>query len=320
MDFVPFSNRGPSPNSRVFEGALSRLCPVACHERRRDGRFVCDRFGGRNLDVRRNPHVESFDYFDVCAGWDHDHQGEVSPMRKKLTVVVAVLGLLATTTVALAAEHDDGDTVFNYGYDADAGVLVWNMSPTDGLYDCTLENGPLDTTYTRLPERVVLVDGLFDGLGDPVSFAPRPQSELAEGLIEAGSPTVYTGAEGTCGLRGGSVAGPNGQINHGMFLRLFNSMFDGPGRGCVNRSLAQSALGKDDQQLKVSDVDPESQAEELVMGTIEFETAIADCIHGNKDEVEGQGEAHGRPSWAGPQGSSSDRQRGKSSEAPGHNK
>lgn len=248
-------------------------------------------------------------------------------MRKKLTVLIAVLGLLAISGIALAAgDDDDGDTVFNYGYDVEAGVLVWNTSPTDGLYDCSLEDGPLNTTYTRVPDGTVLVDELSDLEDSSVMFAPRPQEELAPELEEADAPVAYEGSDGPCGLSGGSVAGPNGQINHGMFMKLFNSAFDwsafaGTGRGCINRHLAQSDLGKWDQQVKVSEVDPEASTDEITEGVIEFSTVMTDCLHNDhEDKVTGQEKAaEKRADHAGATGAASGGH-GKSASAPGHNK
>ena len=252
-------------------------------------------------------------------------------MRKRLTVIAVVLGLLAMSGVALAANEDREDTVFNFGYDSEAGVLVWNITPSDSLYDCTLENGPLDTTYTRVPDGVVLVDLLAES-GDPVMFPARAQSELAEGLVEADGPAEYTGSDGECGLSGGSVAGPNGQVNHGMFMRLFNSVFEGPGRGCVVRHLAQSDLGKGDQQVRVSDVDPDVDPEAVESGSIEFETEYTDCVHGNQDEDKVTGQeraAQNRPDHAAgkadkggpPEGRGGPpADRGNSGSAPGKNK
>ena len=72
----------------------------------------------------------------------------------------------------------------------------------------------------------------------------------AEGVIP-----VTSG--GDCGLRGGEVAGRQGQINHGSLMKLFDSLYVGQGRGCLNRHLAQADFGKGDQQIYVSDVDPD---------------------------------------------------------------
>jgi hypothetical protein len=246
-------------------------------------------------------------------------------MWKKLSVFAAVLGLLAMSGIALGAEGDEvdeGDTVLNYGYDDQAGVLVWNATSNQGPYDCSLENGTLTVTYTNAPDGVILVDGVADS-GTPVSFPARPDSEAApESSVD------YTGPEGECGLAAGFVAGPNGQINHGMFMKLVNSMFrsvfDGKGRGCINKHFAQSALGKDEQQVKVSDVDQDSTAEEITEGMIDFETVITDCFHGNadgEDKVTGQEKAaEKRSDKAGKKGPPAQGERGKSASAPGRNK
>ncbi|MGH3649908.1 MAG: hypothetical protein ACRDU9_04295 [Acidimicrobiia bacterium] len=219
-------------------------------------------------------------------------------MKSKLTILLAVLGLMTMSGVSVAAEGED-DTVFDFGYDADNGVFVWGTSPSDGLYDCSLESkGELEATYSVSVDGLVYVDGLTDGSDSVVAFDPRPQDQLADGLTEAAGPVEYTGAEGECGLSGGSVAGPQGQINHGMFLKLFNGFYEGPGRGCIVRHVAQSDLGKGGQQVKVSDVDPDAEpVADGDTGTISFDTIVTDCIRESEQEVDGDG--NGKPAWAG---------------------
>lgn len=221
-------------------------------------------------------------------------------MKNKLTILLAVLGLMTLSGLAIAAEEEteDQDTVFNFGYDTDNGVFVWDTSPSDGLYDCNLEvKGELEATYSVTGDGLVFVEGLTDGSDSVVAFDPRPQDQLAEGLTEAGGPVEYTGVDGECGLSGGSVAGPQGQINHGMFLKLFNGFYEGPGRGCVLRHIAQSDFGKGDQQVRVSDVSPDAEpVVEGDTGIISFDTILADCL---QTDEQGDEEANGRPPWAG---------------------
>jgi len=253
-------------------------------------------------------------------------------LLKRLSVLSVVLGLLTISGIALAADEDKEDTVFNFGYDEGQKVLVWNLSADDGLYDCSLSDGPLTTTYGVSDDGLVFVDGLTNG-SEAVAFPARPQEELAEGLIAATGPVEYSGAEGDCGLNGGLVAGTNGQVNHGMFMKLFNAMFDGPGRGCVNRFLAQSVLGKGDQQLKVPDVDAETaELADGDLGSIDFETVLADCERGKEGEVTGQDKAAEKiaakaereeakaEKKAEREQAKADRERGNSDSAPGKNK
>jgi hypothetical protein len=122
-----------------------------------------------------------------------------------------------------------------------------------------------------------------------------------------------------------------------MFMRLFNSLFDGPGRGCVNRFLARSDLGKGDQQVRVPDVDPNAPAlTDGTMGLIEFETVLANCARGNGDKLTGQDKAAEKKAEqaekkaekkaeqaerkADKQQAKADKQRGRSDSAPGKNK
>ena len=81
------------------------------------------------------------------------------------------------------------------------------------------------------------------------------------------------------------VSGPNEQINHGTVMKAFNSVYEGQGRGCLNRYLAQSDFGRGD--------------------TAVFEV-LADCEHGRNGNGAGTASSSDRP--------------GKSGAAPGHNK
>lgn len=130
-----------------------------------------------------------------------------------------------------------------------------------------------------------------------------------------------------CELTEGEVAGPNGQVNHGMFMKLFNSLYEGTGRGCLVRHLAQSDLGKGDQQVKVdTETKAESEtegAEPDVEGTVDLTTVETVCQHGSgdDDEVESEDDGKGKPAWAGkPEGVGKPDSPGKSGSAPGKNK
>ena len=260
--------------------------------------------------------------------------------RPGLAVLISI-GLLVAPGAAWAQTDDDpvvevedtedgADTLFNFGYDLINRLFLWNLSALDGIYDCTLENGPLTATYGETSsDGVVPVDNLEDEAG-AVTFPNRPEEEVADDLEAADTPIEYSGAEGDCGVSGGDVSGPNGQVNHGMFMKLFNSLYDGPGRGCVVRHLAQSDLGKGDQQVQAGDVTVVDPVQAGDTGTVDFSTAQADCEHGKKADDEAAGaevatqagngsngkpDHAGKPDQAGRQGSP-----GNSGSAPGHNK
>ena len=222
-------------------------------------------------------------------------------IHRRFGVIVLVLtALLAGSGVAWAQTDEDDlieiedsedvtDTLFNFGYDIFSRVLLWNLSALDEVYDCTLENGPLTATYGETSESGVVLVDILEGDAGVVQFPNRPADQVAEGLDPADSPVSYTGAEGVCGLSGGEVSGPNGQVNHGMFMKLFNSLYDGRGRGCVVRHLAQSDLGKGDQQVQANDTTPFESVEAGDTGTVDFTTAEADCEHGRKADEQGAG-------------------------------
>ena len=211
-----------------------------------------------------------------------------SPKRQG-AVVLTVIGLVAFAGLASAQEQpteepteEREDTVFNFGYDEEFHLLVWNTSATDGQYDCTLENGPVNPKYLT-EDGLILVDGLtseVEGEAVDVVFLDRED--------EAAEPLPYS-ADGDCALNAAEVAGPNGQINHGMFMKLFNSLREGQRRGCLNRYLAQSHLGKGDQQIKVSDVDPDFvSVMDADTGEIVFSTFAADCERGKSGNGNGK--------------------------------
>jgi hypothetical protein len=148
-------------------------------------------------------------------------------------------------------------------------------------------------------------------------FDARPLEDLPELVPVATAATVpYTGTSGECGVSGVIVAGPNGQINHGQFMKaaksLFNSLYDIKGQGCIVRHLAKSSIGKgnDPSHLTVSEAEALAFVfgGEDTFGDIKFTTVEADCDRGNKDKGATAATA------------GSGKNKGKSAEAPGHNK
>ena len=186
-------------------------------------------------------------------------------LKRKGIVLVALIGLLATSGLAYAAPTEGDppeDTSFTYAYDADRHILLWSVSSLEEAagVGCALEGASL--VYGVTVEGVISV-------------------EYGEG----------------CGLSGAEVTGPSGQINHGMFMKLFKSLYEGHGRGCLNRYLAQSGFGKDTQKISVSDVSSEfvSVVEEGI-AVVEFTTSLADCEHGSQaNGAEAASERGGRP-------------------------
>jgi hypothetical protein len=82
----------------------------------------------------------------------------------------------------------------------------------------------------------------------------------------------------------GIVEGPNGQINHGQVMKQLHELTDGQNSGCLTSAVAQSDLGKGDQEGLVGEIDPL--------------TVEVDCLDTNG-------------------GSKSDKTQGKSDAAPG---
>lgn len=245
-------------------------------------------------------------------------------VRRSWTVLLVAVVLAAVAGVASAAEGDPEedtaqDTLVNFGYDEENHLFLFNSSPTDSTYDCTLEIGTLATQYGEatedgsIPVESLKKETESGGL-EALTFPARPQDEVdTDEFTFAPGPATYSGTDGDCELFGAIVGGPNGQINHGQVIRAFHQLVDKHGMGCLNRIVAQSDLGKGDQQLRTSDVDGDFELGQG--GTVDFTTAAADCVHGKKDK----GEDH--PAQGGKQDKSSNSDApGNSGNAGGHNK
>jgi hypothetical protein len=238
----------------------------------------------------------------------------VLKLKRSSVLLIVVMGLLATSGIALAGHVDSHaeDTQFSFGYDNANHILSLNIGPNWEPYVCDFENGALTVGYDapNVDTGVILIDTLEDS-GGVKTFASRDAGDLRPPTAHAGDgPTPYASdPDGVCGLSGVVVAGPNGQINHGQFIKAAKSLFDIKGQGCVVRYLAQSEIGRtDDTRVRVSDV-PDSIPPIVDDVLVIFSEAFqADCDRGKKN---GDGEAEstrgGRPEFP-----------GKSGDAPGH--
>jgi hypothetical protein len=222
----------------------------------------------------------------------------VLKLKRSSVLLIVVMGLLATSGIALAG-HDDShaeDTQFSFGYDETNHILSLNIGPNWEPYVCDFEKeGWLDVEYGDTDnDGVISIDTLKDG-DDAWEFDARPLVDLPDGESVAEPASVPYGTEGVCGLRGVVVAGPNGQVNHGQFMKAVKSLFDIKGQGCIVRYLAQSDIGRtDDTRVRVADVGDPIVIED---GEVTFSKAFqADCERGKKN---GNGEAEstrgGRP-------------------------
>jgi hypothetical protein len=243
-------------------------------------------------------------------------------------VTIAVAALLAVSTgVAAAAVNDDAgddkeDTVFSFGYDAANHVLVTGVSAAGSVYDCTLR-GSFEVGYGENLDGEIPIDSL-DGADGPAEFAPRDAADLDEGLTAATSPLAYDAPDNPCTFTGITVAGPNGQVNHGQVVSSFSHAIDVAGKGCVMRYIAQSGFGKGEDQVRTSDVDDSFVMAET--GVIELETVLANCKKHDADGSDTDGDddaaeenpAKDKPAKAKDKGKPESP--GKSADAPGHNK
>lgn len=238
--------------------------------------------------------------------------------RRSIVAAISLISIIGLSGIAIA-EHEPAkeDTTFSFGYDEENHVLAVNQGPNDGLYVCEFENGLLTAQYGESSDDGLIPVDTLEEDGGTKRFNPRLQHELADGLVEAGEPYAYAGADGECQVNGVVVAGPNGQINHGQFMKAFKSLIDVKGHGCLNRYLAQSDLGKTEAtKVQTSDVDPEPAAFES--GQLSFLTFEADCLHGKKDVVADDGAETQRGQGKAKKDKAD--KPGKSGSAPGQNK
>ena len=221
-------------------------------------------------------------------------------LKRSSVLLIVVMGLLATSGIALAG-HDDShaeDTEFSFGYDETNHILSLNIGPNWEPYVCNFENGPLTATYgTADEDGVIPIETLEDSDGAK-TFEARSVDDLRDPDDYAGPGSAPYGTDGVCVLSGMEVAGPNGQVNHGQFMKaaksLLSGLYEGKGHGCLVRHLAQSDVGK------TGWTEPD----------ITFFTFQADCERGKKkDNGEAESTRGGRPDT-----------RGNSANAPGHNK
>ncbi len=225
----------------------------------------------------------------------------MSKLKRSSVFLIVVMGLLATSGIALAGDDDSHaeDTQFSFGYDDENHILSLNLGPNWDPYVCDFEKeGGLDVEYGEADgDGVIPIDTLKDD-GKPWEFDARTDNLLDKVAVATPPKAPYAGAEGVCGLSGVVVEGPNGQVNHGQFMKAAKSLlsgdFEGKGHGCLVRHLAQSDIGKTGWTLP----------------DITFFTFEADCERGKKNgNVEAESTGGGRPDSP-----------GKSGDAPGKNK
>ncbi len=207
--------------------------------------------------------------------------------RLKNTAVIAftAIGLLVGSGIAMADSHqaEKNDTVFNYGYDPVNQFLVWNISSLDYEVDETLLAESLFDSYQSFFDSCKL--GPDEG-DEPVVYGYTFDGDSVTLTLDGTPVEAPDGCEFL--NNGGVVTGPNGQVNHGMFMKLFNSLYDGPHRGCLVRHLAHSDLGKtEDTKVKASAEYVAPEGEIMIGGDVVFTSEAADCIKGKKNDGDG---------------------------------
>ena len=107
-----------------------------------------------------------------------------------------------------------------------------------------------------------------------------------------------------------SVAGPNGQINHGQIVRQIHDLVDRSQVGCVTRAVAQSDLGKGDQQVRPQEQSTSTDATEPIDPSV----LEVECSNSNEPTKPSPSDAAEHPT------NKPDGAKGKSVDAPGNDK
>ena len=213
-------------------------------------------------------------------------------------VAAALFAIAGVATAEVGIE----DTLINFGHDEVNQTFIIGVDDTDSPWDCGLsDSGELTVVYGEAEDGTIPVDDLTDGTST-VEFPNRDPQDVGEEYEPAESPTPYAGGDGECGLL---AAAFDKVVNHGQFMKLMNQLIDMRGRGCLNRIIARSDLGKEPVHL----ADDFERGEE---GTLEFDTATAACERGSREK----GDDHpGNANRGGPEKDRSTR--GNSANAPG---
>lgn len=201
-------------------------------------------------------------------------------LKRRFVVSLAVIAAFALSGMALAASEGD-DTVVNYGYDQESHFFIWNVTSLDYEPD----TGALQETMDGYEQ--TQLTALLDECG---LAAPQGSDEIVYTyeVGDDGTITILregTLVEGECGeFNGGDVTGPEGQVNHGMFLKFFNEHYEGENRGCIVSQIARSGLGMDYQQVKAGGPDTDLDESEASEGDespeITFTTVTTECQRG----------------------------------------
>lgn len=214
-------------------------------------------------------------------------------------VTVVVAAVMAISSVAFA-EHEpqDEDSILNIGVDSENGIVGVNFGDNDTPWVCDFSNSgqPLMATYGDLFEGSGVVETLENG--GPWAFDAREEHYVGEYTPQTGT-TLYDGEDGECTVNYAYFAGPQGQRNHGQFVKAAKALINMKGAGCVVREFAKMDVGKKDNgQLKTNEVVESDPATE---GDLYFGESIeVDCKKPNEKPEKGE--------------------RGNSANAPGKNK
>lgn len=201
-------------------------------------------------------------------------------LRIKTAAVISLLALFAFSGAAHAASEDD--TVVNYGYDESSQFFMWNVTFLEWI-----EAAETGTSPATIDDQVDTCGLDPDGEGTDHEYTAVTGDDGTFEMTLSDESGEIEIAE--CGeLAGAFVTGPNGQVNHGMFLKTFNETYQGPHRGCIVRHIARSDLGKGEQQVNV---DPDAEYGDTgdeplnsAEGTATFNTAVDACLHGPNGE------------------------------------
>lgn len=140
--------------------------------------------------------------------------------------------------------------------------------------------------------------------------------ESASNVLSLSTSTAEEPDTGTQGVDAASsdvsvsVVGPAGQVNHGQIVRQVHELAEGRSLGCITRTVAQSDVGKGDQQVRPHEQSTSSDA---------TEAADSSVLEGDCANID----VSGKPLPAAASENRTDARdtpQGKSADAPGKNK
>ena len=189
-------------------------------------------------------------------------------MKTRTFLLITVLAVMLGGTSALADEHDDTPPEDNTSFTA------------------TVSDQSLDDTVD--PDEETLY------IQYHVCSLNEDAEDFCDDVLENFDPETFEDWTGEIVVE----ANGDGEFNHGSFVSAFAQGYEGTGKGCILRFVAQSDWGKEGFDL---------EGEDVLIQAETFCSFNADRDENGNDNGNGKPDwaGQGKPPWAGPDGDSS---------------